>query len=369
MTTGETAATERAVRRLGELVGIETPSGHIAGTRACFELFQQWLTPLLASTGSVVTEDGTPHLLWEATAQPRVLLLGHVDTVWPLGTLVHRPFAVHGERAVGPGVFDMKAGLVIAVEALELMADTSHVGVLITTDEEVGSITSRALIERLAARYNAVLVLEPGIAGAVKTARKGAGLYRITVNGRAAHAGLEPENGVNALTELARLVLRVEGLASVAEETTVTPTVARAGTVTNAVAARATLDVDVRAWTSAELERVDAALHTLTPDDEEASLELCGGINRYPMSTEQSRALVELARVTAAELGLAPVREARAGGASDGNFTAALGVPTLDGLGAVGDGAHAEHEWVDVSSLGTQARLVAGMLQRLRSTP
>lgn len=359
------ADTQRAVRRLADLVCIETPSGHRQGMLACFELLQRWIAPLLGSHGTVVTEDGVPHLLWEAVERPRVLLLGHVDTVWPLGTLDRRPFTVEGNRATGPGTFDMKAGLVIGVEALELAHRTSHVSFLVTSDEEVGSTTSRALIERVAARHDAVLLLEPSLDGAVKTARKGVGLYRLAITGRAAHAGLEPENGVNALTELARLVMRIERLASPGRETTVTPTVAHAGTTTNSVAAHATLDVDVRAWESAELHRVDAAIRRLTPVHETAKVEVHGGINRHPMEPALSRSLLALARTTAASLGLEPIDEARAGGASDGNFTAALSVPTLDGLGAVGDGAHAEHEWVDVDSLHSRARLVAGMLREL----
>lgn len=358
------SATRRAVQRLADLVGIETPSGHADGALAGFDLLRTWLTPLLASPGTVGTEEGTPHLLWEAAERPHVLLLGHIDTVWPLGTLDRRPFTVEGHRASGPGIFDMKAGLVIGAEALA-HADPSTVGVLVTADEEIGSPTSRAVIERTAAKYEAVLVLEPSLDGALKTARKGAGLYQLAITGRAAHAGLEPDAGINALSELARLVLQIEGLASASAQTTVTPTVAQAGSAANAVAAHASLDVDVRAWTAQELNRVDTAIRQLEPAHGEATVAVHGGVNRYPMELAQSRALFELASEVARTLELEPLGQAHAGGASDGNFTAALGVPTLDGLGAVGGGAHAEHEWVDVRLLCDRAQLVAGVLRAL----
>ncbi|WP_082469166.1 M20/M25/M40 family metallo-hydrolase [Sciscionella sediminilitoris] len=358
---------ERMVRRIGELVGIETPTGHTEGVRACFSLLRQWLTPVLGSAGTVFEQDGVPHLLWQAD-DPKVLLLCHVDTVWPLGTLERLPFTVHNGRGTGPGIFDMKTGLVLGVEALEITEHTGHVGFLVTSDEEQGSVTSRALIERVAADYDAVLLLEPSQHGAVKTARKGAGIYRVHLTGRAAHAGLEPEAGINALSELARLVPRIEGLADTGHRTTVTPTVAHAGTAVNAVAAQATLDVDVRGWTASELDRVDAEIRGLAPENAEIALEVRGGVNRYPLEPGHTGKLLELARSVAAELGLDPVEEAHVGGASDGNFTSALGIPTLDGLGALGDGAHAEHEWIDVPALPGRARLIAGMLAALRES-
>jgi len=359
------ASDGRALRVLERLVSIETPSGHTPGILEALELLRGELAPALGSDGVIMRRDGVPHLVWEATAEPRTLMLGHVDTVWPLGTLAARPFAFHNGRATGPGVFDMKAGLVIAAEALALAGEVSHVSVLITGDEETGSLTSRETIERLASRCRSVLVLEPSADGALKTARKGAAMYRLCVRGRGAHAGLDPERGVNALTELAHLIPHMESLACLPLGTTVTPTVARAGDAINMVPALAELAVDVRAWTAAELERVDAALERVGVHHRDASLRITGGINRYPMEADRSRELIHTARLVAARLGLSPLTEARVGGGSDGNFTAALGVPTLDGLGATGGGAHAEDEWVEIASLARRARLVAGLLDEL----
>ncbi|HEY3773072.1 MAG TPA: M20 family metallopeptidase [Solirubrobacteraceae bacterium] len=357
---------DRALGLLERLVNIETPSGHAPGILRAFDLLRDRLAPLLGSDGIVVQGDGAPHLLWDAADEPRVLLLGHADTVWPLGTLAGRPFACEGARATGPGVFDMKSGLVVAAEALALAQDVSHVAVLVTGDEELGSPSSRDLIERVAGRCRSVLVLEPSIDGALKTARKGAALYRVQITGRGAHAGLEPEHGVNALTELAAVIRWTEALASEQAGTTVTPTVARAGEAINSVPAAAELHLDVRAWSAEELDRVDRGLARLTPRDADASLRITGGINRYPMEPAQSRELVLAARMVAAIAGLPPIEETRVGGGSDGNFTAALGVPTLDGLGASGGGAHTEEEWIAVDSLAPRARLVAGLLDTLR---
>lgn len=353
------------MRELRELVSLETPSGHNPEILRALELIRSWATPLLGSPGSVIVESEVPHLLWEATSERRTLLLGHIDTVWPLGTIDRRPFTIDGDRATGPGVLDMKAGLVIAVEALRQADAVPSVGLLITGDEEVGSLTSRPLIERVAAGYDAVLLLEPSHGGALKTARKGGGIYQLEITGRAAHAGLDPENGINALTELARLVMELDRLASPGEGTTVTPTVARAGLTTNTIPDHAVLNVDVRAWSDGELERVDAELRRLSACADGAALQVHGGINRYPMERDRSRHLVEIAARVARRSGLGPIEEARVGGASDGNFTSRLGVATLDGLGAVGGGAHEEGEWVTVDSLAKRARLVAGMIDEL----
>jgi glutamate carboxypeptidase len=286
--------------------------------------------------------------------------------VWPAGTTAHWPFAVDGDRATGPGVFDMKAGL---LQGLHAMASCGVPGVdlLVTSDEEIGSPSSRALIEREAGRSRAVLVLEPSVEGAPKTARKGVSMYRLLVHGRASHAGLEPEAGVNALVELAAQVGVLTGLADPGCGTTVTPTVASAGTTANTVPAAAQVALDVRAWTAAEQQRVDAALRSLRPTVPGAVLELLGGVNRPPMEAAASAELMGLASRCAADLGL-PLPAGRAvGGGSDGNFTAGLGVPTLDGLGAVGDGAHALGEWVSVAALAGRTALVASLVSALLS--
>lgn len=346
--------------RLRELVEIETPTGHATGISEAYGLIDSWLTPLIG-TARYERVEGVDHARWGA-AHPRVLVLGHIDTVWPLGTIERLPFAIEGDRCTGPGVFDMKGGIVSAVESLAIASRTDDIGVLLTADEEIGSLTSRRLLEQAASESQAVLVLEPSLAGAVKIARRGGSMYTLEVTGRAAHAGLEPENGVNALVELARHVIELPGLGDPLLGTTVSPTVAQAGTATNVIPEHAHMRVDVRAWSLDELERVDRAIRDQRPSDPGTRLEVIGGINRPPMEEHCSADLLDLARRVSAAQGEPELRSAAVGGASDGNFTAALGIPTLDGLGPDGDGAHAEHEWVSLASIGQRARLVAGMI-------
>jgi glutamate carboxypeptidase len=289
----------------------------------------------------------------------------HVDTVWPMGTAARWPFDVADGRATGPGAFDMKAGLVQGLHALSVLPDLTGVRVLITTDEEVGSPTSRALIEETVRGAAAALVLEPSAAGALKSARKGVSMYELVVTGRASHAGLEPEKGVNAGLELAHQLLTLESVADAPAGTTVTPTLLSAGTTTNTVPARATVAIDVRAMTEAEQSRVDQVLRGLRPVLPGAGLELLGGPNRPPLQPTASAELLTRARRLAEELGLPPLLDVAVGGGSDGNFTAGVGVPTLDGLGAVGDGAHAEGEYVVVSAMPERAALVAALVADL----
>ncbi|GAB3136983.1 M20 family metallopeptidase [Micromonospora sonneratiae] len=311
--------------------------------------------------------DGLPHLLWPADDQ-KVLLLGHFDTVWPADTIRNWPFEVTGTIATGPGVCDMKAGIIQLLTALELLPDSSQVGVLLTCDEESGSPASRPLIEEQARRSGAVLVCEPSTeTGQLKVARKGGSVYRITARGRAAHAGVEPHLGVNATVELAHQILTVRRFAR--DGTSVTPTVLTAGTMTNVVPETAELCVDVRAWTRAELERVDRMIHALTPRLPDSRLVVSGGINRYPLQPTVSQPLMELAQLAAAEVGLPPLTGVAAAGASDANFTGALGVPTLDGLGAVGGRPHARGEYVDLSHLPDRTALLAALTERAVALP
>ena len=355
------------VGRLAELVSCESPPGALDQLGSCADLLSGWGEAVLGRPARRVLRDGLPHLLWAAPDQ-RVLLLGHFDTVWPAGTIQDWPFTVTGQIATGPGVIDMKSGIVQMFAALGLLADTSRVGVLLTCDEESGSVTSRALIEDEARRSGAVLVCEPSTPdGALKIARKGGSAYRLTVRGRAAHAGVEPHLGINATIEVAHQILALGALADPGEETSVTPTVLAAGTTSNTVPETATLSVDVRAWTGAELDRVDGQLRKLTPRLAGANLVLGGGINRYPLTTALSAPLLDVARSAAADLGLPRPDGAHAAGASDGNFTAALGVPTLDGLGGVGGGSHARNEYVDVSMMPERAALLAGLVDRLQA--
>ncbi|RKR86871.1 glutamate carboxypeptidase [Micromonospora pisi] len=354
------------VDRLSTLVRFESPPGSLRHLESCADLLARWGEEALGRPARRVVIDGLPHLLWPAASQ-RVLLLGHFDTVFPVGTIRSRPFAVRGDVATGPGVCDMKAGIVQMFAALRLVEDSSAVGVLLTCDEETGSVTSRPLIEHEARRSGAVLVCEAATPdGHVKVARKGGSVYRLAVRGRAAHAGVEPQRGVNATVEVAHQVLTLGTLgAADSGGTSVTPTLLSAGTTTNTVPELASLAVDVRAWTRAELERVDQAIRGLVPFLPEATLAVQGGINRYPMSPELARPLLELAQSIAGQLGTPNLGGAHAAGASDGNFTAALGVPTLDGLGAVGGGAHSADEYVCLDRMPERTALLAGLVDTL----
>ena len=321
----------------------------------------------LGTAPELIALDGCPHLRWRfGDGQARVLVLAHHDTVWPLGSLETHPFAVDGGVLRGPGCFDMKAGLVLALHALAVLGAPDGVTLLVTGDEELGSPSSRELIEAEAAGCRAALVLEASAdGGALKTARKGVSRYEVRAVGRAAHAGLEPERGVNATVELAHQVLRVARLADPAVGTTVTPTALSSGTVANVVPAAGAFAVDVRMWDAAEQARVHAAMSSLRPAVPDAVLQISGGPNRPPLPASSSAGLFARASSLAAGLGLAPLKQASVGGASDGNFTAGVGTPTLDGLGAVGGGAHADHEHVLVEALPGRAALLAALIDEL----
>lgn len=293
------------------------------------------------------------------------LLLGHLDTVWPAGTLSDRPWRIDGGRAYGPGVFDMKAGVVVGMAVLTAMVRESRphpVSLLLVPDEEVGSAASRELTVSVARRHRRVLVLEPSQDGAAKVARKGCGTFVVRFRGRAAHAGLEPEKGASALSEMARFVLFLEAIAEPALGTTLTAALARAGSAANVVPETAEAVVDARAWTREEADRVTRAILDYGVVNPEVGFSVEGGFDRPPLEpTVASEALYGAARRLAAELGL-ELGSARVGGASDGNFTAAAGIPTLDGLGPRGDGAHARDEHVLVADLPLRAALLAGLV-------
>lgn len=351
--------------RLELLVSSESPPGSVPHLEACAELLAGWGEAVLGRPARRAVRGGLPHLFWPGPDQG-VLLLGHFDTVWPAGTIGEWPFTVTGATATGPGVCDMKAGIVQMLAALGMLADTSRVGVLLTCDEETGSVTSRALIEEQARRSRAVLVCEPSSPdGTLKVARKGGSVYELAIRGRAAHAGVEPHAGVNATVEVAHQVLTVGDLADSAKGTSVTPTVIAGGTTTNTVPEQASVSVDVRAWTRGELDRVDRGIRGLTTQLPGATLTVGGGLNRYPLPEEVALPLLDIARSAAIDLGVQPPDGAHAPGASDGNFTGALGVPTLDGLGGVGGGSHARSEYVEVAMMPDRAALLAGLVERL----
>jgi glutamate carboxypeptidase len=357
---------EAMLEDLQTLVEAESPSLHLDSIERSAATVAAMIEHRLGTPAELVPSPAGPHVHWRSGGPPRVLLVGHHDTVFPLGTLAVRPFRVEDGKATGPGVFDMKGGIVLGVHAVAALAQHDGVELLFTADEEVGSGASRALIEERAEACGAVLVLEPAAdGGALKTARKGTGGFEVTVHGRAAHAGLEPEKGVNALVEAARQVLAITELADPARGTTVTPTVATAGTTDNVVPAEARIRVDVRVVEPAEAARVDQAMTELSNVDPDARLEVTGGVNRPPMPEQATAELFAIAQNVAADAGLPPLHGVAVGGGSDGNFTAALGVPTLDGLGATGGGAHADHEFVLVDTLVDRARLLALLIGEL----
>jgi glutamate carboxypeptidase len=364
--------------QLAELVACESPSADLDLLAKCASSVAALGQSLTGVGPREVEVDGRTHLLWriggDGAAPPEVVLVGHYDTVWPAGTLDRWPFSIDAEgRATGPGAFDMKAGIVQmfhALSVLDLSAQNGAgrgggVAVLLTSDEELGSLTSRQLVEDTARGARAALILEPSAAGALKIARKGTSMYEIHVVGRSAHAGLEPDRGINATVELAHQILAVNTLGRPDAGTTVTPTVISAGTTTNTVPAAGVLHIDVRATDVAEQERVDAAIRRLTPALPGAELRIQGGINRPPLEAASSASLIPLADAVVARLGIEELRRVAVGGASDGNFTAGIGVPTLDGLGADGDKAHAEGEYVNLAAMPERAALVAGLLVEL----
>ncbi len=355
------------IEDLRGLVEVESPSLELDAMERSAAAVATLIERRLGSAAELVPSAAGPHVHWRGGDEPKVLLVGHHDTVFPLGTLAARPFTRRDGRLTGPGVFDMKGGIVLALHAVASLAPRDGIELLFTADEEVGSGASRALIEARAEACGAVLVLEPAAdGGALKTGRKGTGGFEVTVHGRAAHAGLEPEKGVNALVEAARQVLAIAELAAPDRGTTVTPTVARAGTADNVVPAEAVIRVDVRVRELEEAARIEAAMAQLTPDDPGARLEVHGGVNRPPMPEAATAELFAVAQKVAANAGITIPAGAVVGGGSDGNFTAALGIPTLDGLGVVGGGAHSDDEHVLVDTMVDGARLIAALVDRIR---
>ena len=365
---------------LADLVNHESPSTDKAHLDALAEVLAQRWRSLGAEVRIVENVERGNHVRVfvpstspEANARPPAVILGHFDTVWPVGTLDRKPFTVDGGRATGPGVYDMKGGLVIAEFAIRAIRDLGlvlprPVVLVLNADEEIGSGSSRALIESEAAEAAYVLVLEPAVpGGALKTSRKGVGGFTVEVTGLASHAGSAPQEGVSAAEELARQILRLHGFTDYGVGTTVNVGVIEGGTRSNVVAACARAEVDTRAWTQEEARRIEAVILGLQPFDPKTQVVVSGGFERMPLErTDGTAALFEVARRVGQEMGL-DLEEGSSGGGSDGNFTSALGIPTLDGLGAVGDGAHAEHETIEIASLPERAAVVAGLLCEVRA--
>ena len=299
------------------------------------------------------------------------LLLGHFDTVWSMGTLAKMPFRMEAGRAFGPGVYDMKAGITMMIFAVRALKESGRthrpVTVLLDTDEEVGSTTGRPVVEAAAKESEAVLVLEPsqGPQGHLKTSRKGVGDITIRVRGRASHSGVDFEKGRSAIVELARQLLEIVKFTDLSRGITVNPGVVQGGTRSNVIAAEAWAEVDLRIARAADAALLEQKFAALKPFDPECSIELSGGINRPPMErTEGTVRLFRIAQEIGQSLGM-DVNESSTGGGSDGNFTSALGIPTLDGLGALGEGAHASHESIVIESLPLRTALLAGLIQSL----
>lgn len=356
---------------LTQLVEMESPSDHKPSLdRLAAALAGQARTAGAQAEVLAQSEAGDFVRARWGDAAGGILLLCHMDTVWDLGTLAQRPVRVADGRLYGPGAFDMKGGIVNALWAMRALRELGlrsepRVTLLITSDEETGSHASRPLIEAEALAHESVYVLEPAHPphASLKTWRKGVGVYRVMVTGRAAHAGAAHEEGINAIEELARHILAIQALTDYAAGTTVNVGVIAGGTRSNVVPEQAWAEVDVRVMAAAEAVRIEAVLHGLTPLRAGSTLEVTGGLNRPPMvRTPAIVALYHRAEAVAAALGV-PISETGTGGGSDGNFTAALGVPTLDGLGVAGDGGHALHEHVLLASLPERAALLAGMMR------
>jgi glutamate carboxypeptidase len=355
-----------------EFVECESPSDHPPSIHRFVDLLSDRVRDI-----AKVKKFAGGHLRVEFTLpgnkkDGQILALGHSDTVWSLGTLKSMPFVERKGRLWGPGVLDMKAGLAFFIFAMRALREldlpiSRKVVMQVNADEEIGSDSSRALTEEAARASNAVLVLEPGtgLEGKLKTARKGVGDYVITVRGRASHAGLDFEKGANAIVEMARQVERIAGFTQLDRGVTVSPGMIHGGTRSNVVPAECRVDVDIRAPRDRDRLYLEKKFASLKPFDKRCAVEVAGGLNRPPMERSAGiRKLYKTAEKLAGELGVA-LEESSTGGGSDGNFTAALGVPTLDGLGAVGEGAHASHESILINRIADRAALLAKLVAAL----
>ncbi|HEU0040054.1 MAG TPA: M20 family metallopeptidase [Verrucomicrobiae bacterium] len=363
------------VANIRELVEIESPSDNKAAVDQIGDLVGVKLAALGGSVRFHQARDFGNHLrvdfAGQAPGKP-VLLLGHYDTVYPLGTLASMPCRVAGGKLTGPGVLDMKSGIGLMLHALAALKDwhgtlPRPVTVLLVSDEEVGSDSSRAVTEAVARKSAGVLVLEPsyGLGGKVKTARKGVGEYQVKVTGKASHAGLDFEKGVNAVVELARQIEKISGFTDLKKGLTVNVGIVSGGSRTNVVPAEAVAQVDVRIARLKDAGGIEKKMRGLRPFNRNCKVEVSGGVNRPPMErTAGVAGLYEIAFGLARELGW-NLGEAAVGGGSDGNFTAGLGIPTLDGLGGVGDGAHAVHEHIVIAELPRRAALLAALIERV----
>lgn len=362
---------DEMIDKIIQIVDIESPSGDVGQNLKVVE----WIVKYAAESGlnvevERVRADGFgEHLIIRAFPGngKHILLLGHTDTVHPIGSIAKNPTRIDYGKFYGCGIFDMKANIILMIEALSYISKIGvrppcPINILLSCDEEVGSHTGREIVEREAANAELCLVFEPSAEGRVKTGRKGTGQYLLKAHGSPAHAGLEPEKGVNAVSEIAKQVERIHAIARPDIGTTVNVCTISGGTTSNVIPAYGQCEIDVRFTTMSEAERVDSCLRSLPPFDERVRLELCGAINRPPLErTPQVAALFEKAKAIAQSFDYA-IDEVQVGGASDGNFVAALGVPIIDGLGLEGAGAHMLTEHIMVGDIPDRATLVTHLI-------
>jgi len=355
----------QVLEQLERLVRCQSPTSDLSACKAVINLAAEIASEVLNQPAQICDIENRP-VFWWGDENPELVLLTHLDTVWPIDSFAPI-WEIKNNRITGPGVFDMKAGFIQALYALRGVSGS--VALIATTDEESGSHSSKKLIEDLSRNARAVLVFEASVDGAVKIGRKGSADFKVTVTGKAAHAGLEPEKGINASTELSQLVLQIAKLENPEFGTTVVPTTMTSGSTTNTVPALASVDIDVRSYKAAELNRISAALTALVPQNLEAKITVTGQINRPPLELTSTQSLFERAKKVNASLGRPPLAGVSVGGVSDGNFAAAVGAPTLDGLGAIGGGAHAQGEWVKADSIDSQITFINALITDLIERP
>jgi glutamate carboxypeptidase len=362
---------EEMITDLKKVIECESPSGNVALLNDCANEISKIIVKRTGLKPDIMElEDGTKAISLSIgrNSGMSILVLGHYDTVFPEGTLKKRPFHVSDDRIEGPGVFDMKAGLVQGIWAIKFMLEHVHgdqrMLFLVTPDEETGSLQSRKIIEEAGKNSSLGIVLEPSENGKLKTGRKGVGTYDITVQGRPAHAGLHPEDGISAIWEIVHIVERLSVLQDVSRGTTINVGTISGGTATNVVPDKATIAVDVRVVGLEEAKRIDDSIRSLKPQNPEAKIIITGGINRLPMvKNERTAAVLEEIKKLGNDLGI-KIEDVFVGGGSDGNIISQYGLPVIDGLGAVGAGAHSDTEYVVLSSVSLRTALVAKILER-----
>ena len=359
--TIETGRIAPMLQDLESLVRCESPSEDLSACKKVVQLANEIATRELGTAAEILEVYGRP-VFWWGDKNPKVVLLCHLDTVWPIGSF-NPIWQIDGDVLRGPGTFDMKVGFIQALYALKDIQGS--VALIATTDEEIGSHASKELIMQVSKTADAVLVLEASLDGKVKTGRKGTAMYVVKAVGLASHAGLEPEKGINATVEIAAQILKLKELENSEFGTTVVPTMLKGGTTANTIPAEATLEIDARSFSQSDLERVDRAIQSLTAITPGAQIEITGGLNRPVLEPASCKELYEIAEKVAKSIGMAPLGSAEVGGASDGNFAAAAGARVLDGLGAIGGGAHAVNEWASIKAIEERKNFLNAFIKEL----